>query len=92
MDNVRIARELAVIARDLVAANDTAEDWKLKFPSHALTELNKAYDKLGWVTRDMRRSDDDKVKEASREMSRAMGSFVNLLAQLKNAETMLYRK
>ena len=70
----------------------TEEDWKSKFPSHDVLNLDKVYNKFNLLQKEMRSSKEEKVVNASKSMTKALKTFVSLRAQLKEAETFLYRK
>ena len=64
-----------------------ASDLKLAFPSHEVMELDKVYDRLERYFQRYARKGDPKHRKA---MDKAMGTFVTLLARLKEAENTLY--
>jgi hypothetical protein len=67
---------------------DSQRDWKLKFPSHAVMDMDKIYDKISRYHKAVQR--DPEHQQHARLVDDALKSFVSTLAKLHRAEEALY--
>lgn len=89
---IRLAYENPEIRQDILPLlrEGGSREMAVYFPSHALSELGKVYDKLNSYNSKVMRDRHPKLAEHKKLMSTVMDNFVSLLAQLKRAEEALY--
>lgn len=91
----RIASLTASLRAETAAVKERdpeREQLKSDFPAfaHAEKMLNGYYDKLSRYQRTLGRSKAPGIDKHKKALDKALGTYVTLMAQIKNAETALY--
>ena len=89
---IRLAYENPSVRGDLIPLlkESGQAEMRVYFPSHAVMELGKIYDKLNAYYGKLKRDQDPKLREHQKLMDNVMDTFVSLLAKLKRSEEALY--